>query len=79
MDTPMNQKAEVDVPVWDRAHKTLDTIADDMRQRLNDIEHTQARLAGEADALRGVLSRIQPPPPQPINVGYAQSASPRTW
>lgn len=83
MDTPMNGKTatEVEISVWDRAHRTLDAIADDMRQRLNEIDHTQARLAGEADALRGVLNRIAPPPPQSINqANYAaQSAAPRTW
>lgn len=84
MDSPLNQKAatEVDVPVWDLAHKTLDTIADDMRRRLNDIEHTQARLAGEGDALRSVLNRISPPPPQPnAGVGYLSNPTsvPPRW
>lgn len=56
----------IEVPVWDQAHDTLDKMSEDMRSRANEIEHHQARLAGELDAIRTVLSRISPAPPRPI-------------
>lgn len=74
MDQGQDANKAVEVPVWEHAHRTLDQIADDMRSRLTQIEHEQARLGMEFDALRSVLNRIAPTGPQPVG-GYAVQTS----
>lgn len=70
MDTGLQNQKAIEISPWERAHKTLDTIGDEMRARLGDIEHAQSRLAGGADAIRGVLNRIQASPPQQPIASY---------
>lgn len=76
----MNDSAEVpqaDIPVWQRAHDTLNAIHQDMEYRAKEIEAQMNRLHGEREAILHVLSRISTPPPQPANVtNYAAASQP---
>ncbi len=75
MDNALNQNSATEVPPWERGHKLLDTLRDEMHQRLSEIDAKMNRLVGEREALLGVLNRIgpaaqtvMPPPayPQPV-------------
>lgn len=77
-------KQVTEVPPWERAHRTLDQLTDEMRSRAAEIKDQMARLAGERDAIISVLGRIAPPQsPHPTsappNYGVAANATPASY